>query len=245
MPGMTIQAITRAVQMLGMFSGQELRLSLAQLSARFGLGKTTTHRYANSLRENGLLRYDRRSGRYSLGIRLVQLGQLAQAGLYVVQAAGPYLDRTANALNETVVLSIWDGESAVVVRVAEAPRRGTYLGIRIGSKLSAKTAQTRVFRAHFDPRAARKPDLAAILAHGIAVATILEDEVRAIACPVYQGGEVVAAMAVVGTPRRIPTRPNSAIAMHLRRATQQLSTDLGSPDSGGPARGSPGRADLQ
>ena len=232
----TIQAISRAVQMLGMFSVQQLELSLAQLSERFGLGKTTTHRYATSLRENGLLRYDRRSGRYSLGIRLVQLGQVAQAGLYVVQAAGPYLERTANELNETVVLSIWDGESAVVVRIAEAPRRISYLGIRIGSKLSPKAAQTRIFRAHVDPRALRNPDLARIRACGVAMATFPEDDTRAVACPIYQGGEVVAAIAVVGTPRRIPNRPDSAIAKYLRSAAEKLSGDLGSSETEGPTK---------
>jgi DNA-binding IclR family transcriptional regulator len=226
-----IQAITRAVQVLEMFSVRQLELSLAQLSDRFGLGKTTTHRYATSLRENGLLRYDRRTGRYSLGIRLVQLGQVAQASLHVVQAAGPYLDRTANDLNETAVLSIWDGEGAVVVCIAEAPRRTSYLGVRIGSKLSRKTAQTRIFRAHFDPRATRNPELARILASGVAVATIPEDETRAVACPVYQCGEVVAAIAVVGTPRRIAKDPNSAIARHLRSVSEKLSRELGSSET--------------
>jgi IclR family pca regulon transcriptional regulator len=236
----TIQAISRAVQILEMFSVQQLELSLAQLSERFGLGKTTTHRYATSLRENGLLRFDRRSGRYALGIRLVQLGQIAQAGLSVVQAAGPYLERTANELNETVVLSIWDGESAVVVRIAEAPRRTTYLGVRVGAKLSPRAAQARIFRAHSDPRARRNPDLARILASGVAVATLPKDETRAVACPIYQGGEVVAAMAVVGTPRRIPNRPDSAIVQYLRAVAAKLSADLGSAATGEPAGQAPG-----
>jgi DNA-binding IclR family transcriptional regulator len=226
-----IQAISRAVRMLELFSVQELDLSLAQLSERFGLGKTTTHRYATSLRQTGLLRYDRRSGRYALGIRLVQLGQIAQAALHVVQAAGPYLDRTANELNETTVLSIWDGEGAVVVSIAEAPRRTSYLGIRIGSKLSTRTAQTRIFRAHLESRARRNPDLVRIRSSGVAVATIPEDETRAVACPIYQCGEVVAAIAVVGTPRRIPKDPDSVIAKHLRAVAEKLSSELGSSDA--------------
>ncbi len=220
-----------------MFSAQQPDLSLQQLSDRFGLGKTTTHRYARSLRDNGFLRFDRRSGRYSLGIRLVQLGQVAQAGLYVVQASGPHLERTANELNETVVLSIWDGESAVVVRLEEAPRRKTYLGVRIGSKLEPRTAQSRIFRAYVSPRAPRNPDLAKIRTHGVAVVTTPEDDVRAVACPIHQGGEVVAAMAVVGSPRRISKSPYSAIANSLRNAAEKLSAELGGPDENGSATG--------
>jgi IclR family pca regulon transcriptional regulator len=134
-----------------------------------------------------------------------------------------------------VVLSIWDGEGAVVVRIAEAPRRISYLGVRIGSKLGPKTAQTRIFRAHLDPRAPRNPDLARVRACGVAVATTLEDDTRAVACPIYQGGEVVAALAVVGSPRRIPNRSDSAITKHLRAVAASLSADLGSA-TGGRAR---------
>ena len=227
MPGTSIQAITRAVQMLEMFSLQQLEFSLSQLTDRFGLGKTTTHRYATSLRDNGLLRYDHRTGRYSLGIRLIQLGQLAQAALHVVQAAGPHLGRAANELNETVVLSIWDGQSAVVVRIAEAPRRTTYLGVRIGSKLGPKTAQSSVFRAYLSPRAFKKAEFAGFLRHGVVIVTNPEDDVRAVACPIHQNGEVVAVMAVVGTPRRIPKGPDSTIANHLRMAADKLSGELG------------------
>jgi len=228
MPGASIQAIARAVQMLDMFSMQQLEFSLPELTDLFGLGKTTTHRYATTLRDNGLLRYDQRTGRYSLGTRLIQLGQLAQAALQVVQLAGPHLERAANELNETILLSIWDGKSAVVVRIAEAPRRITYFGVRIGSKLGPETAQTRVFRAHLSPRANENPDLAAILRHGIAIVTTIEDDVRVVACPIRQNGEVIAAMAVLGTPRRIPKGPDSTIAKHLRAAVDKLSAELGS-----------------
>jgi DNA-binding IclR family transcriptional regulator len=226
MPGSSIQTIDRAVAMLGMFSVQELNLGLFQLTDRFGLGRSTTHRYATSLRENGLLRYDNRTGRYSLGIRLIQLGQLAQVALHVVQAAGPHLERAADALNETVVLSIWDGEAPVVVRISEAPRRTTYLGVRIGSRLGPRTAQCRIFRAYLSPAPLKSPDLAEIVKHGVAIVTNPEDDVRALACPIHQGGQVVAAMALLGTPRRIPRSPGSSIASRLRAAAEKLSAEL-------------------
>ena len=243
MPGASIQAIDRAVAMLGLFSVHDLDLGLAQLTARFGLGRSTTHRYATALRENGLLRYDNRTGRYSLGIRLIQLGQLAQVALHVVQVAGPHLERAAATLNETVVLSIWDGEAPVIVRMAEAPRRTTYLGVRIGSKLGPGTAQCRVFRAYLAPDPAKHPDLAEIVQRGVAVVTNPEDDVRAVACPIHQGGQVVAVMALLGTPRRISRSPDSPIASRLRAAADTLSAELsGSPAPGPSARR--GRARL-
>ena len=71
-----IQAIGRAVRMLSMFSEQELELSLGQLTERFGLGKTTTHRYATSLRQCGLLRYDPRTGEGTPRVKDVMRGEI-------------------------------------------------------------------------------------------------------------------------------------------------------------------------
>ena len=67
--------------------------------------------------------------------------------------------------------------------------------------------------------------------HGVAIVTDPEDDVRAVACPIHQGGVVVAAMAVVGTLRRIPRGPNSPIANYLRTAADKLSGELGSPNT--------------
>lgn len=232
--GSAIQAIGRGVRMLSMFSEQETELSLGQLTERFGLGKSTTHRYATSLRQCGLLRYDVRSGRYSLGMRLVQLGQLAQVGLYVSQAAGPHMERLANELNETSVLSIWDGEGSVVVRVADAPRRLVYIGVRVGSRLGPDTAQYRIFEVFMDPfAAALRVDLASIVRDGCVVSTTLDDEIRAIGAPIFQGGVVVAALAVVGTPRRIPSSVDAEPARLLRSVAGEISSELGWPLHGG------------
>lgn len=225
--GASIQAIDRAARMLGIFSEQELELSLGQLTERFGLGKTTTHRYATSLRQCGLLRYDQSSGRYSLGIRLVQLGRVAQGGLHVAEVAAPHMERIANELNETAALSIWDGDGAVVVRTAEAPRRLPYIGVRIGSRLPGESAQSRIFLAYLDPQAAEKPELATILEHGSVVSNTSDGEIRAVGCPIFQGSQPVAAIAVVGTPRRIPEDPRSDLALYLKRIANRISHELG------------------
>ena len=117
-----IQAISRAVQMLSFFTEEQPEVSLTELVQRFKLGKTTTHRYAMSLRQEGLLRYNQRTGRYSLGIKLIRLGRIAQASLHLLEVAGPHLETAASDLNESTVLAIWDGALPVVVRVAYPPR---------------------------------------------------------------------------------------------------------------------------
>jgi DNA-binding IclR family transcriptional regulator len=51
--------------------------------------------------------------------------------------------------------------------------------------------------------------------------------IRAIATPVFQGDEVTAAMAVVGTIVSLPDDPGSDVALRLRTAADALSAELG------------------
>jgi DNA-binding IclR family transcriptional regulator len=221
-----IQAIARAARMLRLFTTQRPALTLNELTKGFGMGKTTTHRYATSLRQCGLLRYDDSSARYLLGIRLVELGQIAQGSLYVFQVAGPHLEALASELNETVVLSVWDGEAAVAMRVAEAPRRTTYQAVRIGARLRANGAHDSVFKA-FLRLDSTDLELARVRQQGLAIRDTPDDDVRVIACPLFEGEQIVAAVAVISIPRRLSMDPHSEIARKLQRRARQISAELG------------------
>ena len=137
-----IQAVSRAVRLLSLFTEDQPEATLAELSGCLGLGKTTTHRYAMSLRQEGLLRYNQRTGKYSLGIKLIHFGRIAQASLPVLDVAGPHLEGIATDLNESAVLAIWDGSHPVVVRVAYPPQRDIFIGVRVGDRLSRTAAQS-------------------------------------------------------------------------------------------------------
>src|SRR4029079_17987734 len=129
------QSVERAVRLLGFFSAEEPELTPPQLTERLGTARATTHRYAMALRRVGLLRYDAAGGIYSLGPRIVELAATALSGLRIIRIAGPHMERLAADLNETVVLSIWDGESPIVVRVADNTDRLVHIVVRTGSRL--------------------------------------------------------------------------------------------------------------
>jgi DNA-binding IclR family transcriptional regulator len=221
------QSVERAVRLLGFFSPEEPELTLTQLTQRLGTSKATTHRYTLALRRVGLLRVD--GGAYSLGPRVVELAATALAGLRIVRVAGPTMQRLVGELNETVVLSIWDGEQPVVMRVDDNTDRLVRIVVRTGARLPrVDSAQGKVFLA-FGPDAG---ELAAaereeIQATRIAVNSQVVDGIRAIATPVFQGDEVTAAMALVGTIVSLPDDPRSAVALQLRAAADALSAELG------------------
>jgi DNA-binding IclR family transcriptional regulator len=224
------QSVERAVRMLGFFTPERPELTLAELTARLGTAKATTHRYTLALRRVGLLRFDAGRGVYTLGPRIVELAAAALAGLRIIKVAGPHMEQLVGELNETVVLSIWDGEAPIVVRVDDNTDRIARIVVRAGSRLPVtESAQGKVFCAFLPALEAKlaTSELESIRETRVAANSNVVAGIGAVATPVFQDRELVAAMAVVGTSATIPDDPSSAVAQRLRAAAERLSEELG------------------
>jgi IclR family pca regulon transcriptional regulator len=222
------QSVERAARMLGAFSVEEPELSLGELTARMGLTKATAHRYATALRVAGLLRSH--DGVYSLGPRVVELAAAALAGLGVIRVAEPYMLELVTETGQTAVLSVWDGEAPVVVRVSENHERLVRIVVAAGSRLPRDSAQGKVFRAFLGEDG--DPDLEAVRRDGFAANAVVMEGVTAVAAPVFQAEEIVATLAVVGTSAALDATAQSPLTRALRNAAVGLSTELGFVQSG-------------
>jgi DNA-binding IclR family transcriptional regulator len=221
--------------LLSLFSEEQPEASLADLTARLGLGKTTTHRYAMSLRQEGLLRYNQRTGRYSLGVKLIRLGRIAQASVHLLDVAGPQLEAVARDLNESAVLAVWDGSHPVVVRVAYPPQRDIFIGVRVGDRLSRAAAQSLVMHAYLD-RLDATPQFAEVRGRGYAVTHYRETGTVAVARPVFQDEEIVATIAALGTMATIDEDSIKHVADRLGSAADRITRELGGPGQAAPGR---------
>jgi DNA-binding IclR family transcriptional regulator len=217
-----IQSVERAARMLGLFTVDEPQLMLSDLTTRMGMSKATVHRYATALRNAGLLRFT--GGYYTLGPRVVELASAALAGLSVMKVAGPYLERLVGETGETAVLSVWDGEAPVVVRVDDNSSRLVRIVVATGSRLPQTSAQGQMFRACMEPPGT-DPDLDRIRDQRLSHYAAVVDGIAALAAPVFQGAEIVATIALVGTTASI--EPDGSMAALLRDAAENLSTELG------------------
>jgi DNA-binding IclR family transcriptional regulator len=216
------QSVERAARMLGLFSAEEPELTLAQVTERMGLTKATAHRYATALRRAGLLRFA--GGAYTLGPRVVELASAALAGLGVVKLAGPYLERLVDETSQTAVLSVWDGEAPVVVRVADNTDRLVRIVVVTGSRLPRDSAQAKVFRACMGENG--DAELAAVRETGLAFYAHVIEGIAALAAPVFQGEDIVATLALVGTTVSIE-QGGDRLGRALAAAADALSTELG------------------
>lgn len=122
-----IQSIGKMLGVLGCFSTVHRKLSLGQIAATSGLPRPTTHRMLSALREVGFVEQDPRSGAYSLGIRLFELGSLALANLDLLREAKPFMDRLSRLAGESAHLGVFNGFEVIVVEREEPsdkPARG-------------------------------------------------------------------------------------------------------------------------
>jgi DNA-binding IclR family transcriptional regulator len=236
----TIQTVQRAALILDSFTVSRPRLSLNEITSRLGASKATAHRYTKALRAANLLRYDERTALYSLGPQVLTLAASARAGMPIVTAAEPYMDQLLKTVDETIVLSVWDGETATVVRCADNTDHLIRISVRTGARLDLTTsAQGRVFCTYLPPEQVpglakllrRKPELQqeleSIRKHGVSVNSPAINGVRTIAAPIFEGDGIVAAMAIIGTTVNVPCEVDSPMAEALLDTAQALSQRLG------------------
>ncbi|MET0953414.1 MAG: IclR family transcriptional regulator [Aeromicrobium sp.] len=244
----TIQTVERAALILASFTVGKPELSLNEITARLGASKPTAHRYTKALRAANLLRYDERTAMYALGPQVLTLAAAARAGLPIVAAAEPYMEELAKQLNETAVLSVWDGESVTVIRSVDNTDRNIRISVRTGSRLDLTTsAQGRLFCAYLPDELvpnlkrikSQMPELVGefeqIRASGISVSSPALDGVRTIAAPIFEGTNISGTLAIVGTAVTVPDDVTSPMALTLIETAKSLSRKLGSSNGLGGA----------
>ena len=107
------RSVSIAVAVLECFLSTE-ELGASEVARRIGVAKSTAHRSLGALAEGGLL--DRiPSGRYRLGLRLYDYGQLAIDRLLLRELALPILASLRDQISETVQLGIPAGHEVLYV----------------------------------------------------------------------------------------------------------------------------------
>jgi DNA-binding IclR family transcriptional regulator len=123
----------RAATILEAFDGSRPVLSLNELSARARLPKSTVHRFAEQLLELGW--FERAAGGYRVGMRLFEVGGLADRRNGLRDKAIPYMHQLAAVTHSAVHLGVLDHGD--VVYLEKIPLRGLTLPTREGGRMPA------------------------------------------------------------------------------------------------------------
>lgn len=127
-----IQSIDRAAELLNSIARYPEPVSLKVLSAETGFHSSTTFRILASLIQNRLVEKDN-SGNYRLGLRLLQLGVRLHSNIDMRALAIPVLESLRDELNESVYLTIREGDEVVYIEKM-TPNRLVHVQQLVGSR---------------------------------------------------------------------------------------------------------------
>ncbi len=105
-----IQSIQRAIDILDCFDNNNTELSLAEITKKVSLHKSTVYGIVNTLYFNDYLTKDPETSKYSLGIRLLIKSSLASEKLNLKNIAAPYIEKLTNKYDLTTHLNIFESE---------------------------------------------------------------------------------------------------------------------------------------
>jgi DNA-binding IclR family transcriptional regulator len=130
--GNRIQVIDRAAALLDAIARYPDPVSLKVLGAETGLHPSTAHRILASLADNGFVERDA-TGRYRLGLRLLQLGVRLHGDVDMRALARPVMEALRDRLGETINLTIREGDQVVYIEKA-TPNRSVHVQQLVGSR---------------------------------------------------------------------------------------------------------------
>jgi IclR family KDG regulon transcriptional repressor len=217
-----IQVIDRALDILELLAFEREGLGVTEIGNRLGLHKSTVHRILAAMGERGYIEKLADTGRYKIGIKLVELSSARLNSVELKTEARGYLWQLTSKLNATTHLAILDGTDAIYidkVDVVNNIRLYSQIGLRIPvycsalgksllSGLSDEELENIVSKCSFKRFTGRtitnKEELIkqvrAVRSKGWSVDDEEHDEgIRCLASPVYDyRGKVIAAVSVSG-----------------------------------------------
>src|SRR5262245_51946310 len=110
-----VAAVERALAVLDALSDGSPELGTNEIARRTGINASTVSRLLSTLAAGGLVEHVAGSGRYRLGVRLLQLGNAVLARLDLRELARPHLQALVEETGETATLSAPGDPDAVTV----------------------------------------------------------------------------------------------------------------------------------
>lgn len=144
-----VRAVARAIAILEQFTLAQPERTLTDISLGIGLSKSTTHRLLATLQSCEMVEFDKKSGRYRLGLKAFRLGSVVSKGMELLAQSDPLLEKVAEDTDESSFLLVADGNEALCLRRFDASNYVRVLTLEPGahSTFNCGSAQ-RVLLAH-------------------------------------------------------------------------------------------------
>lgn len=241
-----LKSLSGALQLMRYFTAEQSVWGVRDLAAASGVHRAVVQRVLATFAEEGFLVQDE-LGRYALGLRWFELGEIVRHTLSPTDVVKPALSRLAQQTGETVFLSLLDGHEGLCLDMAHSgqPLRfsieeGQRFALDTGSHGKAMLAfqstalcdeVCRKARGHVVDRAALDAHLARIREAGWAYTS--EEAVPGVsglAIPLWSKDKrtVVGSLAIAGPVQRLDEQavPKFLDALHEARQTVERAIGL-------------------
>ena len=220
MPQDRVEAVDRALSILSAFNEDDLGLSLAELSRRTGLYKSTILRLLGSLKASGFVTLGS-DGLYSLGPDLWRLGSYYRRRYLPSEIVMPVLERLRDLTKETASFYVRDGENRICLYRVNSERPMRHHLVQ-GARLPLERgAAGRVLLA-FGPESPISSQEVRYFGHAISLGE-RDPEIAAISVPVVDDdGKLLGALAVSGLITRFSEAACETHLDHLRQEARSL-----------------------
>ncbi|WP_178024397.1 IclR family transcriptional regulator [uncultured Paenibacillus sp.] len=146
-----IQSVERALMILDLFDEHTTELKITEISGRMELHKSTVHSLLKTLQEYAYIDQNQENGKYRLGLKLAERGNLVISNIDIRKAAHQYLVDLAAKTGQTVHLGILDGREGVYIDKVDG-EQSIIRYSRIGRRLPLhSTAIGKVLLAYQEP----------------------------------------------------------------------------------------------
>lgn len=252
-----VQSVQRALQLVELLAAEKREMSLTEIAQKAGWPKSTVHGLLSTLRDFHYVEQSAETGRYRLGVRLFELGNVVAGSWDVRAAAKPAMQRLSAQLGETVQLGAEDKGEVLYLEKIESTQL-----MRIVSETGARlpmhcSGLGKVLLAYKTPAEVKwivsQKGLPALTAQTITSMDRLErelaeirrrgygfdngeimDGLRCVAAPIYDGnGRVRYALSISGLSANMQGDRLEKVIQAVVEAAHSISYSMGYRDVAG------------
>lgn len=241
-----VASVARALGVLDALADGGGELGTNDIARRTGINASTVSRLLATLSDTGFVEHVAASGRYRLGMRLVQLGSTVLERIDLREVARPHLRALVAETDETATLSFPGEHAAVTVDFVQSPSSVQSVAQIGRPSVAHATATGKVMLAFGDSELPDSPltpytsrtitdpatlaaEVERVRARGWAQTTgEREENLNAIAAPAWDSqGRPAAILGLQGPAPRFGPRAMRAALDPLRRRARAISAELG------------------
>ncbi|GAB6156222.1 IclR family transcriptional regulator [Desulfosporosinus burensis] len=249
--GTQVRSVAKALMILNVLAEHQREMSLGDIAKEMQLAKSTAYGLLATLRDFGYIEQSPLDGKYRLGIRLFEVGNIVANSWDVRRVAAPFIQTLVDGLGETVHLVVLDKGEVLYIDKRESTKSLRIVS-QVGTRLPAHcTGVGKVFLANLPIDEVRRiiatKGLSRYTKNTITDFSRLEEELnlvrkqgyamdneeimeslRCVAVPLRDHtGKVCAAISVSGPSSRFDGGQLESIVNLMVRIGQEISTSLG------------------